>query len=56
MGLVKRLKRTVRGDDEPTEYTYECHSCGSVFETEEIETDNVECPGCGEMNARQLPS
>lgn len=56
MGIVKRIKRTVVGDTEPDEYTYECRSCGQVFETEESEASEVDCPNCGDQDARQLPS
>lgn len=56
MGLVERVKRTVVGEKEPEEYTYECRNCQEVFEREEVDASIVECPNCGNQNARQLPS
>lgn len=56
MGLVERVKRTVVGDNEPDEYTYECRSCQEVFEREEADASQIECPNCGDSDSRQLPS
>lgn len=56
MGLVDQVKRAVIGESEPDEYTYECRDCQQVFERAEAVASVVECPNCGNANARQLPS
>lgn len=56
MGLVDRVRRTVVGEHEPDEYTYECRNCQEVFEREESDASAVTCPNCGDQDSRQLPS
>lgn len=57
MTLMDRLKESLSGGaEEETLYRYHCTECENEFETPEVSTSQVECPGCGSSGARSIQS
>lgn len=46
MGIVDKVKKLTGSDGQRT-YEYECEQCGSTFDDEARNPNDVSCPGCG---------